>query len=435
MQWRITHGRQGASALALPQRRISRGRQGASALALRLCYTGAMSVDSYSTPVSFTARLRGAAVTVLSKPGLAGGPGVDPAATLAAELITPAPGERVLLMGCGNGALGVALARQLHGGHLTLSDPSLIAVRMARLTMAANDHPEVMVSEAVSLLPTGTTAFDRVVILAPQSRALARRWLAEGHALLRPGGTLNLAGANKGGIQPLIGDATALFGNGKTLGYGGGCRVGEALRTAQAPPPPPWATQPGIAPGTWHTLQASLAHAPVDLVSLPGVFSYDRLDQGTALLLQQLTTCAGLRVLDIGCGYGPLGLAAALRGARQSDMLDVSLPAIAAARENIARLNLSQASAEVSDALEAAAGRSYDLIISNPPFHAGKSVDTTMATAFIAQARALLARGGRLLLVANQFLPYERQIATHFDKITRVATDGSYKVLELRAEE
>jgi 16S rRNA (guanine1207-N2)-methyltransferase len=391
-----------------------------------------MSGDSYSTPVTVSGKLRGEPLTVVSKPGLAGGASIDATTTLAAELITPAPDERVLILGCGHGALGVALARQLPRGGLTLSDPSLIAVRLARLTLAANGHPEVTVSEALSLLPAGAASFDRVVILAPQSRALGRRWLAEAHALLRPGGTLNLAGANKGGIQPLLGDAAALFGNAKTLGYGGGCRVGETLRLGQAPPPP-WATEPGIAPGTWHTLAAALPGGAVELVSLPGVFSYDRIDQGTALLLQQLGECEGLRVLDAGCGYGPLGLAAARLGASRVDLLDVSLPAVAAARENSARLGLPQATAEASDALEAAAGRSYDLIISNPPFHAGKAVDTTMAAAFIAQARALLAPGGRLLLVANQFLPYERQIGAQFGTLAVVATDRSYKVLELRA--
>lgn len=391
-----------------------------------------MSADDYSKTFTVAGTLAGEPVRVAGKAGLAGGAAVGDVAALAAELVQPAPDERVALLGCGNGALGVALARRLRGGHLTLSDPSLIALRLARATLAANGVANATVSEDISLLPAGAGAFDRVVVLAPQSRALGRRWLVEAHGLLRAGGVLDVAGANGGGIKPLIADAAALFGAARTLGYGRGCRVGEAVRAQEPPPAPAWATEPGIAPGTWHALRAELPGGPVELVSLPGIFSYDRLDQGTALLLQHLGPCAGLRVLDAGCGYGPLGVAAARLGAARVDMLDVSLLAVAAARENIARLALPGAAAEASDALEAAAGRAYDLVVSNPPFHAGKAVDTAMAEAFFAQARALLAPGGRLLLVANRFLPYERHLRAHFRRVEAVAQSSSYKILAAR---
>jgi 16S rRNA (guanine1207-N2)-methyltransferase len=366
---------------------------------------------------------------VVSKPGLPGGQEVGDAAALAAELIVAAPDERVLLLGCGHGALGVALARQLDGGQLALSDPSLIALRMAARTLEANGVAGATVSPALSRLPGEAGMLDRVVILAPQSRALARRWLVEAHGLLRPGGALNIAGANAGGIQSLIADAAALFGAAGVLGYRRGCRVGEALRRAEAPSPPPWGLAPGIAPGSWIRVPAELPGGPVELASLPGVFSADRLDPGTALLLQHGGLGPGMRVLDAGCGYGPIGVAAARLGAAQVDMLDVNLLAVAAAAENIARLGLPNAAALPSDALEAAAGRRYDLVISNPPFHAGKAVDTVMADAFFAQARALLAPGGRLALVANRFLPYERRLAPLFSRVELAGESRSYKVL------
>jgi 16S rRNA (guanine1207-N2)-methyltransferase len=385
--------------------------------------------SDYTAPFRFEATLRGEPLLVVSKPGLAGGRELGAAASLCAELVTPAPAERVLLLGCGNGALGVALARQLAAGSLTLHDPSLIALRMAAATLAANGVTGARVSERISLLPDEAGQFDRVLLLAPQSRALGRRWLVEAHGLLHPGGLLHVAGAKDAGVQPLIADAAALFGGAHLLGYGGGSRVSESLRAAEAPAPPAWASEPGVAPGSWIELAAALPGGPVTLASLPGVFSADRLDAGTALLLQRLGPWDGLRVLDAGCGYGPIGLAAALGGAARTDMLDVSLLAVAAARENIARLGLAaRAEATPSDALEAARGP-YDLIASNPPFHAGKGVDTAMAHAFFAQARALLAPGGRIAIVANRFLPYERELAAHFPRLTRLAEDRAYKIV------
>ncbi|GAB4449118.1 MAG: hypothetical protein OHK0015_54190 [Chloroflexi bacterium OHK40] len=384
--------------------------------------------DRYSQPFTFSATLSGEAVVVVSKPGLPGGRRVDDAVALAAELLAPAPCERVLLLGCGHGALGVPLARRLPRGQLVLHDPSLIAVRMARCTLEANGVVNAQVSERVSQLPEGAGTFDRVVLLAPQSRALGRRWLVEARALLRPGGILTVAGANAEGVQPLIADTAVLFGATHTLGYGRGCRVAEA-RHGDSPPEPAWARAPGIAPGTWHILQAELPGGGVELASLPGVFSYERIDAGTAFLLQQLELGAGLRVLDVGCGYGPIGVAAARAGAARVDLLDASLLALAAARENIVRLGLLRAEAHASDALETVAGRRYDLVVSNPPFHAGRQVDTAMAEAFIGQARALLAPGGRMALVANRFLPYERSLGAFFARVATVAESRSYRIL------
>lgn len=383
----------------------------------------------YRATFSFTTDLGGEPVRVVSKPGLEEAERVPDAAALAAELVTPEPGERVLLLGCGHGALGVALGRRLPHGSLTLADPSLIALRMARLTLDANELPGVAVSDRLSLLPEGTGSFDRVLIMTPPARDLGRRWLLEAMALLRPGGALNIAGPNAGGVQSLIADAEALCSSARVLGFKRGCRVAEARRPTELPAAPSWAAEPGIAPGSWRTLRVKLPHDPVELVSLPGVFSYNRLDTGTEYLLQNLELKPGLRVLDAGCGYGPIGIAAARAGAARVDLLDVNLPAVAAAHENIARLGLTNAAAVPSDALEAVAGRHYDLIVSNPPFHAGKNIDYAMAGAFIEQGRALLNRGGRFVLVANRFLPYERLLEPRFRRVARLAESRAYHVI------
>ena len=388
-----------------------------------------MTPSAYTQPFRFPATLDGAPLTVVSKAGLADGATVGAAASLVATLVQPAATETVLLLGCGHGALGVALARRLVGGHLTMNDPSLLALQLTAQTLAANGVTGVTVSAAVSHLPAGAGSFDRVIILAPQSRALGRRWLVEAHALLRPGGVLHLAGANNGGIQSLSTDAAAYFGAAHTLGYRQGCRVTATTRRDPPPEAPPWAALPGIAPGTWHQLQVALPAGTVTLCSLPGIFSYDRLDAGTALLLQQLETCQGQRVLDAGCGYGPIGVAAAYLGAEQVAMLDVNFLAVAAAQANVARLGLTGVTVEASDALHSVAERRYDVVLSNPPFHAGQAKDTAVAEAFITQARSLLNPGGRLLLVANRFLPYERLLLPWYTRVTVVAQNQGYRVL------
>nr|WP_255604453.1 methyltransferase [Oscillochloris sp. ZM17-4] len=346
---------------------------------------------------------------------------------LCARHVAPAADERILLLGCGHGALGVALARAAHLGRVTLCDPSLIALRAARRTLELSQIANAEVSEAISLLPERAGQLDRVVILGPQSRALARRWLMESLALLRPGGAITLAGANRGGVQSLIGDATALCGAAQILGVGKGCRVAELTRPESPPAPPDWAAAPGVAPGSWHRFTAQLPAGERELLSLPGVFSYEHLDEGTDLLLHSLPLPAGARVLDMGCGYGPIGVAAAAAGAAVVDMIDASLLAVAAARANAERHGV-HGEVLAGDGLAAVAGRQYDLIISNPPFHAGGKVDTAAAEALIAGGRALLAPGGRLALVANRFLSYQKAMARHFPRVERVAESKAYHV-------
>jgi 16S rRNA (guanine1207-N2)-methyltransferase len=140
-------------------------------------------------------------------------------------------------------------------------------------------------------------------------------------------------------------------------------------------------------------------------------------------------------VLDIGCGWGAIGLVAAQQGAAQVDLIDVSLPAAAAAARNIAAAGLTNARALPSDALSAVANERYDLIVTNPPFHAGKAVDHDAALAFIAEARDLLTPRGRLLVVANAFIRYERAMQGRYGSVETLAEDRRYHLLQATLRE
>ncbi|NTV63719.1 MAG: methyltransferase, partial [Oscillochloris sp.] len=237
--------------------------------------------------------LAGEPIRYVAPPGLPAVGGGDAAMALCARLVVPGESDRILLLGCGHGALGVALARAARCGRVILHDPNLIALGAARQSLALNHAANADISAEVTHLPGLVGQFDRVVVLGPQSRALARRWLLEALALLRPGGTLNLAGANQTGVQSLIADAAALFGATATLGVGKGCRVAQAIRPPDPPAPPAWAGQAGVALGSWHRVQAQLPTGCYELYSLPGVFSSQHLDVGTALLLASLPLPAG----------------------------------------------------------------------------------------------------------------------------------------------
>jgi 16S rRNA (guanine1207-N2)-methyltransferase len=167
---------------------------------------------------------------------------------------------------------------------------------------------------------------------------------------------------------------------------------------------------------------------PSRLASLPGVFAYEGLDAGTALLLSCIPDSRGLRVLDIGCGYGAIGIFVGLLGAAHVDLVDSNRLAVAAAHENLTRCTI-PGEALASDVLDAVAGRRYDLILSNPPFHVGKAVSYEIAEAFVQQGRTLLAPRGRMLLVANRFIRHDRLLSAAFGNCETLADNGRYWVL------
>ncbi len=383
----------------------------------------------YHREVEFAALLREQRIRVVTKPGFPNWEGIGPAATLLAESVMLEPDARVLHLGCGHGGLGVFLARGVPRGSVWLIDASHVAVGLAARTLAANTISNAHVTgDPAEPLPEADS-YDVAVLEVPAGRKFARRWLALAQRSLKPGGILYLAGPKAEGIASVIGDALALFGRAATLAYRDHHRVAVATKMAGTTPPA-WADEPGIAPGTWQRFEASLGGRDFAIDTLPGIFSYDRLDDGTAYLLDHLRIRRGERVLDLGCGWGAIGLAAAQAGASQVDMVDVSLPAVGAAARNIAAAGLTNARALPSDVLVAVAGERYDLIVTNPPFHAGKAIDYDASQAFIAGARDLLTPRGRLIVVANAFLRYERAMQERFGNVETLAESRRYHVLQ-----
>ena len=161
----------------------------------------------------------------------------------------------------------------------------------------------------------------------------------------------------------------------------------------------------------------------------PGLFSWDRLDAGTRLLIDSLPPLGG-RGADLGCGAGLLSravLAHATVGGLA--LVDVDRRAIEAARRNVAD---PRASFHWADARALAGVSELDFVVTNPPFHDGGQEDRRLGQAFIAAAHAALRKGGVLWMVANRHLPYEAALGSLFATVTLRAERGGYKVYEAR---
>jgi 16S rRNA (guanine1207-N2)-methyltransferase len=262
----------------------------------------------------------------------------------------------------------------------------------------------------------------------PKGREVARAYLWTAAQVLRPDGRLYIAGSNALGAKSVIKDAADLFGDVPVLSYRSSRRIALATRRDDLPSnPADWFDEV-----PWQPQMRSFRRPEGQymIVTMPGVFSWDHLDDGTALLLDHLDVEPDSDVLDIGCGYGIIGLVAARAGARVT-MVDDDLLAVRCANASIDVNHLGlHCRALPSDLTAELGSQQFDLVLSNPPFHQGVDVTTGIATQMIREVPDVLRLGGRLRLVANRFLPYHREMRAVFGNVSAVAETGRYIVLE-----
>jgi 16S rRNA (guanine1207-N2)-methyltransferase len=245
-------------------------------------------------------------------------------------------------------------------------------------------------------------AFDSAVLFLPKSRELAD-YLLQALAARLAGRALYLVGEKRGGIERAA-KQLAAYGKPRKLDSARHCQLWQvAVEHVPATP-------------DLHSLaqrfELQLADGPLQVISLPGVFSHGRLDRGSALLLEQLDGLPHGHLLDFGCGAGVLGATLKRRYPQcQVSLLDVDAFAVESSRLTLTANGL-EAEVIAGDGIDAAP-TGLSAIISNPPFHSGVHTDYQASEHLLRQAARHLDKGGELRLVANSFLKYPPLIEQH----------------------
>jgi 16S rRNA (guanine1207-N2)-methyltransferase len=136
-----------------------------------------------------------------------------------------------------------------------------------------------------------------------------------------------------------------------------------------------------------------------------------------------------MTVLDIGCGNGILGFTASLENAARVDLVDNNLLAVVSTEKNFTFHNIENFCALPSDGLCAVVGKTYDLILSNPPFHTGSAVDYSASHAIFAQCKNSLNSSGKLILVANRFIRYDHLLEKLFKSVKILQRTNRYHIV------
>jgi len=304
--------------------------------------------------------------------------------------------------------------------------------------------------DVVSRIEDVDGAFDTLFMLAPKNRAEAAYLFARGFLHLKEGGRFVVAAANDAGGKSLhkmvqafgIADFEALSKHKAKAVYGvKGANDQSAIDSAIH------------AGGVQDVLEGAYA-------SQPGIFGWNKIDKGSALLTQYIPDDLSGVGADFGCGYGYLSrhVLARCSGVQTLYAIDADARAVECAKVNLTQSSLhglSMQSSEESagldhtditpehpelcddekrvkvlwaDLTKPQSLASLDFIIMNPPFHQNKDTDVAIGQAFIATAHAALKPSGRLYMVANAHLPYEQILRDAFCDVEKLHEGQGFKI-------
>lgn len=276
-------------------------------------------------------------------------------------------------------------------------------------------------------LAKGSEVFDAVVYRVAKEKSAVHHIINRSRQWLKPDARLLLSGFKKDGIKTYIKKA------GQLLGDAGELKRGD--RTAQMARICNYGSDEESLDDKNYPVLRLLENEVLDFYSKPGVFGWQKIDKGSAFLVEQLPSILDSlvspaeSVLDLGCGYGYLSLMAAKGLSAKFTAVDNNITAVTACRKNFQQFAI-EGEVHCDDCGSSQAG-GFDLVLCNPPFHQGFDVESDLTTRFIGSSHRLLKPGGRAVFVVNAFIPLERKAADFYGKVDVVAKNKSFKVLML----
>ena len=329
-----------------------------------------------------------------------------------------------------SGLLGVPGRAALRSGcaeWVTILEPSAAGLHALEHDLAGEDRALAGRLSVLAGLPWEAEpgAYDGVLLAPPAERGTARvhAELAAAAQALKPGGVAWVLLDRDRGAKRYARDARNWFADVEVTAREGTARLVRLASPIEAAAIDPWTEVVDPRPlegGPWF--------------ALPGTWSPDAVDPGTRLLLTALAShdvlAAGQRVLDLGCGWGPLTVAAQAADAHVT-AIDDDLAAVRSCARNVPTATVHHADVVHAADVEALASR-FDVVLVNPPFHVGKGVRMTLGATFVRAALEATTPGGSVWLVANEMLAYERTVREAGSLPHEVVRADRFKVLSFR---
>ena len=191
---------------------------------------------------------------------------------------------------------------------------------------------------------------------------------------------------------------------------------------------------PSKYPKHWSVDAVGAAGKRIELINYANTFSKDSLDIGARFFLQHLPEGLSGHIIDLGCGNGVIGIAAALKNHGSITFVDESHMAVASAQASwqCNGLDDSRAGFRVNDGLSGFDEDSADCVLCNPPFHQQNTVGDQIARGLFRDAHRVLKAGGELRIIGNRHLGYHILLKRLFGNCEVVASNKKFVILSSR---
>ncbi len=266
----------------------------------------------------------------------------------------------------------------------------------------------------------------RVLYRVSKEKPVVHHIINQAGRCLKPGGQLILCGQKTEGAKTYIEKAVSYLGTPQRARKLGSLYVAQIPRANTL--------GPALDDSDYSTPRPIFDEDGVQFYSKPGLFGWQKRDKGSALLWAQvaprLQASGAETLLDLGCGYGYLGLMTRSLPLKRRVLTDNNAAALAMAAYNAEHNNL-KAEIVGADCAENITD-TFDTVLCNPPFHQGFSVSGDLTDRFLRSARAHLKDTGRAWFVVNRFIPLEQKAGALFSHVDVLADCDGFKVVELR---
>lgn len=336
---------------------------------------------------------------------------IEPGIELLVETMEVKEDDSILDLNCGYGALGIVAAAAAPHGNVKLTTPDIRAVKLSQQNIKRNRvlNAEVLLADEPG---DEDEVFDVILMwhAAHLGKDFCFEMIHKSKRCLKMGGAFYIAIKTKKGAKSVASFMERIYGNVETVKKAKGYRILRSIRRPDS--------GEEVDKDYEYQITAELLGRNYTFQTRPGIFSRKEIDAGTLLLIEAMNLRESDTVLDLGCGYGPLGVVAShIAHKGEVYLADTNIRAIRCARYNIAANGCHNAQAYVSDGFSAVSGIDFDVVSSNPPTHSGKDV----ILPFIRDSYRCLKSNGKLFLVVAKPQMYLKMLQQTFGnaEITR----------------
>ncbi len=283
------------------------------------------------------------------------------------------------------------------------------------------------------LSPIADNSLDAIFYRISKEKPLVHYLFNQAWRCLKPEGKIYLVGYKNEGIKTYTEKLASILGDSQKAIKEG------ALYTAQLTKYRDYLAAENLDTQDYPHLRLMLDNHLQKFFSKPGLFGWNKVDLGSELLINHLDKLPLAEIqpqncLDLGCGYGYITLAASRNqncpSIQSWIMTDNNAAAIIAAEQN--RLSVGLNGKVIPDDCAVSIQDTFDLILSNPPFHQGFNSDTDLTEKFVRETKRLLSKKGIAFFVINQFVPLETKAENYFSRIKLLHKEAGFKLISLQ---